>query len=130
MVFVKMLSDGEFTWNKQNSVFNIDFCKWWLVLLTAIKMTQPLRTIFKRNSRKSKSFNNGKNYWSKYLAPESDCFEKKATHPKAYILGLKKKFALLKGTIAAKWFILWWLDFPWRSEMKFETFVTRWQTLI
>ena len=110
-----MLSDGEFTWNKQNSVFNIDFCKWWLVLLTAIKMTQPLRTIFKRNSRKSKSFNNGKNYWSKYLAPESDCFEKKATHPKSYILWLKKKFATrTQSIILSSWLSLpvSWLQIP------------------
>ena len=85
MVFVKILSDGEFKWNKQNSAFNIDFHKWWLVLLTAIKMIQSLRTIFKRNSRKSESINNGKNFGNKYVVPESDYFEKKATHPKVYV---------------------------------------------
>ena len=87
MFFVKILSDGEFKWNKQNSVFNTDFHKWWLVLLAAIKMIQSLSTIFKRNSRKSKSIDNGKNYGNKYVVPESDHFEKKATHPKVCVLG-------------------------------------------
>lgn len=41
-------------------VFDIDFLKLCLALLIAIVVTQALRAIFKRNSRKC--FDNGKHY--------------------------------------------------------------------